>query len=171
MVIWTLTAVLFIGISIFFGYYKAIAVTPDNATYVSNSKCKACHAKIFKAQSETPHAKNFAILIDMGEDKNPKCFPCHTTGYGKVGGFTDAKSTPDLTGITCQACHGPGSAHIAGGLSKEKRKELIGMPTAHTCAKCHNMHSSAHEDLGKKALPYLRNEMKKLEDKIKRLEG
>ena len=39
-----------------------------------------------------------------------KCFACHTTGATTVGGgFAPQNATP---GVTCEACHGPGGAHV-----------------------------------------------------------
>ena len=52
--------------------------------------------------------------------QDPKCLKCHTTGYGKSGGYT----TPDpqdrkaqrkaeaLAGVGCEACHGPASKYL-----------------------------------------------------------
>jgi hypothetical protein len=37
------------------------------------------------------------------------CFGCHTTMSTSAGVFNPAEATP---GITCQACHGPGAAHV-----------------------------------------------------------
>ncbi|MDQ7092016.1 cytochrome c3 family protein [Desulfosporosinus sp. PR] len=56
------------------------------------------------------------------------CLDCHSPGMGKSG-------TPDLT-ITCEACHGPGSAHVAA-TTDDQRKATMVMPTSETCLKCH----------------------------------
>jgi hypothetical protein len=116
-----------IGISVLTGLNGGTAKAAD-ATYVPGSKCKTCHIKVYKAQSETPHAKSLENLIDAGEETNAECLPCHSTGHGQPGGFVDAASTKDLAGTTCQACHGPGSAHIEKGLSKEQRRRISRRP-------------------------------------------
>lgn len=142
----------------------------QSASYVPGSKCKACHLKQFKAQAETAHAKSFENLIDAGEEKNADCYKCHTTGHGEPGGFVDTATTPDLVGTTCQACHGPGSEHIAHGLSKEQRRETIQKPPKDVCTKCHKTHE-AHPDIGAKSLPSLKKKLEGIQNRIKALEG
>lgn len=56
------------------------------------------------------------------------CAQCHSPNMGKAG-------TPDLT-ITCEACHGPGSAHIAA-TTDDQRKATMPLPNSETCLKCH----------------------------------
>jgi hypothetical protein len=158
-----------IGISVLTGLYGGTAKAAD-ATYVPGSKCKTCHIKQFKAHAETPHAKSLENVIDAGEETNAECLPCHTTGYGQPGGFVDVASTADLAGTTCQACHGPGSAHIEKGLSKEQRRAAIQKTPKDACIKCHKPHE-AHPDIGAKALPSLKKKMEKLQARIKELGG
>ncbi len=75
--------------------------------YVGTNKCKACHLAEYRSWSATRMAKSFDLL-KPGVEKNAKlrakldpdrdytadknCLPCHTTGYGKTGGFVDAKT-------------------------------------------------------------------------------
>ena len=164
-----IVAVLSVGLSLVIGRRGAIAGASD-ATYVPGTKCKTCHIKTFKAQAETPHAKSLENLVDAGEETNADCLPCHTTGYGKPGGFVDAESTEDLAGTTCQACHGPGSAHIEKGLSKEQRRETIQKTPKDACTGCHKTHE-AHPDIGNKALPSLEKKLERVQSRIKELGG
>jgi len=127
---------------------KAIA-GQANAKYVSEKKCYMCHKALAKTHETSKHALSFKCLLDNNQDKNPKCLQCHTTGYGKPGGFTDIKSTPDLIGVGCQACHGPGSEHIEIGLSKEERKQKININASSECVKCHKIHQK-HIDIKSK---------------------
>lgn len=165
-----LVAVLTVGLSFLINHRGAEAVTPADATYVAAKKCKICHIKEFKGHGETEHASSFENLVGAGEEGNSACYPCHTTGHEKPGGFTDVASTPDLVGTTCQACHGPGSAHIAKGLSKEERKPLIRKNPQDACTKCHRPHEP-HADIGAKALPALKKDLEKLQAKISELGG
>ena len=111
------------------------------ASYVPGKRCGTCHMKTFKDARTTSHNMSFNLLTDIGEENTPECLPCHTTGYAQPGGFVDIISTPDLVGVTCQACHGPGSNHVLKGLSREQRgltiwKSLEEFEAA--CMKCHD---------------------------------
>jgi len=46
--------------------------------------------------------------VDQAEAR--RCFGCHTTASAVQGRFDPAGLTP---GVTCEACHGPGRAHVA----------------------------------------------------------
>lgn len=51
-----------------------------------------------------------AMARTMDEAEARRCFGCHTTGSSTASGFDLARAVP---GITCEACHGPGRAHVA----------------------------------------------------------
>jgi uncharacterized protein YxeA len=135
-----------IAISLGIVYLTKATATPANAKYISDKKCYFCHKPETRKHINSTHANSFKSLVDNGQDKNPKCLPCHTTGYGKPGGFVDVKSTPDMKDVGCQACHGPGSLHIENGLSKELRRQTINL---NPCQNCHEIHKE-HPDINKK---------------------
>jgi hypothetical protein len=58
---------------------------------------------------------------------------CHTTGYGKPGGFRSEHDTPDLRNAGCEVCHGPGSLHC----ETEDPGDIMGSLTADECEECH----------------------------------
>jgi len=149
-IILTVSVIIIIAIafSIALNRPKAMA-GPATTKYVSEKRCYMCHRSQAKQHESTVHAKSFKSLLDHSQDKNPKCLSCHTTGYGKPSGFMDAKSTSDLAGVGCQACHGPGSAHVEEGLSKEQRLQTIDKTTTDTCIKCHKIHQK-HIDYNSK---------------------
>lgn len=145
------------------------AVTPVEAaeySYVGNKKCKMCHLKEWQSWSETKMGKSYELLkkgveaeskkkakLDPSKDytKDPMCLPCHTTGYGKPGGFVDMKATPDLVGVGCEMCHGPGGTYTQPEHMSFKNKEykksevvrvgLIEKITQAQCTVCHNSKS------------------------------
>lgn len=71
-----------------------------------------------------------------GEKKPYDCGRCHTTGYKKEG-HQDGKEgligTWAAPGIQCEACHGPGSAHVKIG---DKSKIVVDR-SSELCGQCH----------------------------------
>ncbi|MBM4340389.1 MAG: hypothetical protein FJ110_12695 [Deltaproteobacteria bacterium] len=64
------------------------------------------------------------------------CGPCHTTGYKKEGnqmGKPGLIGTWAFNGIQCEACHGPGSEHVA----KPAKANIKVDKSAAFCATCH----------------------------------
>ncbi len=107
----------------------------SNAKYVGAKKCKACHIKQYKSWKKTKMASSFENLkpgvkadakkkvnLDPNKDytTDAKCLKCHTTGYGKPGGFVSVEKTPKLINVQCEACHGPGSLYRK--IMKKKKK-------------------------------------------------
>lgn len=95
--------------------------------YVGVKVCKGCHYVQYLSWQETSMANAFELLkpgvraeekLKAGLDPNKdythdrKCIGCHTTGYGKAGGFVGLEFTPDLVGVQCEMCHGPGSEYV-----------------------------------------------------------
>ncbi len=99
-------------------------------TYAGVANCQMCHSDVHKAWQDKSHARAFDLLVAAGQEKNEKCLPCHTTGFGE-GGFVDSEKTPGLKNVGCEACHGPGSQH-----NGDKTK-ITRTPSGATCAKCH----------------------------------
>jgi hypothetical protein len=60
------------------------------------------------------HAEPSKLEDALGEALDPKaasaCFSCHTTASTTRFRFDPERSIP---GVTCEACHGPGSRHVA----------------------------------------------------------
>ena len=78
---------------------------------------------------------------DFTAAKTFTCGTCHTTGYS-VAGHQDGKDgivgTWNEPGVGCEACHGPGSNHVA--------NPLVVKPPfdpAKTCANCHTRQNKA----------------------------
>lgn len=142
-----------------------VAIAGDHA-FVGSKKCKMCHLKEYKSWEATSMAKSFDNLLPgqraeakqaagLDSDKDytadASCLACHTTGYGEKGGFVDIDSTPDLAGVGCETCHGPGGTYISPGhmtlKNKEyKKAELVAVGMVDTvseaqCVGCHNTES------------------------------
>ena len=115
---------------------------PAEAKYVGTKKCRMCHMPEHKTWKVTKHATNFETLKG-DEVKNPDCLKCHTTGFGKPGGFVSVETTPTLTNTGCESCHGPGSEHIEAAKSSPQwpgDKKNINKVPQNACVQCHNPH-------------------------------
>jgi len=130
----------------------AIAVTevhpPADQTYVGYKACMACHLKETQAWKKTKHFTDAFAKVPAKYQADPNCLICHATGYGAATGFKDAASSDALAGTTCEACHGPASAHVAAAkpfISKkptaDEQEKIKGtiykvMPN-NVCIRCH----------------------------------
>lgn len=118
-------------------------------TYTGAKRCAGCHFKEFATWKKTPHSKAYEAMA-KGAPKHagdPECLKCHITGYGIPGGYK-GESTPDLVGVSCEACHGPGSKHeevakkyvnvkVLDEAQKKEVSSTINRVGAETCIKCH----------------------------------
>jgi len=124
----------------FFAPPRAVAAeTP--ASYVGSKACMSCHPKEYESftkYSKKAHSSQSVKIMapKLTAEELKGCFACHTTGYGKPGGFESFEKTPDLADAGCEVCHGPGSAHAdAGGDTQLIRTKL-------DMAQCEGCHSA-----------------------------
>lgn len=85
--------------------------------YVGSLACKPCHEKEYKSFiTYARKSKSFnsieRVKKGLTEEEIKSCYHCHTTGYGKPGGFISPEKTPHLKNAGCEVCHGPGELHI-----------------------------------------------------------
>ena len=143
------------------GKYEHIS----QGTFVGPGKCKECHPQQYASWKKTRMANSFNVLrpgekskekrlagLDTAKDYtlDTSCLPCHTTGYGMVGGFVSIEETPEMAGVTCESCHGHGGSYATTVMdpkapnfeAKTARKAgLIYPPTEVICRECHNSRS------------------------------
>jgi len=110
--------------------------------------CRKCHPAAYENWYSTAHAGAFGILTVKGDQYDPECLPCHTTGFGFASGYPEG-SAPGLDNVTCESCHGRGSGHAAikggkagSGLKDEIRREV----PEDTCRVCHDEEQSPYFD-------------------------
>ena len=137
------------------------------ATYIGIESCKVCHMPHFDSWKTTRMSQAFELLKpgvrakakhDVGLDPDrdystsSECLHCHTTGYGKPGGFISMKETPEMINVQCEMCHGPGSLYAEmmlkkrGTYTREDFMKIGGMTMPsfddNVCAQqCHNQTS------------------------------
>ena len=85
---------------------RAQAPKPEQAEYVGLTKCAACHFAQYKIWKTSTHGKALDNLPTKYR-QDAECLKCHATGHG----HDSAPSVGSLTGISCEACHGPGGEH------------------------------------------------------------
>jgi len=91
----------------------------DPAQYVGVETCKTCHDEISKGFENTPHfATSMAAKLD-------------------------AHAGPEWQG--CEACHGPGKAHVDGGGDKTKIFTFKDASPVQISARCLDCHANSHE--------------------------
>ncbi len=106
--------------------------------YVGSDACKVCHKKEYAsfmkyAKKSTSYKDIEKMKKGLTEKEIKNCYGCHTTGYGKPGGFISPEKTPQLENAGCEVCHGPGSLHVKTG----NPKYIKGKLTTKDCEVCH----------------------------------
>jgi len=88
---------------------------PSGAAYVGSDACQRCHEAEFATWAKSPHAHAIDSLKSGGKAGEADCLKCHTTAWGREGGFPKsgaADAHPDLARVGCESCHGPGGDHV-----------------------------------------------------------
>lgn len=138
-----------------FGRANAADLFSLPGNYQSPNRCRECHPEQFQAWSNTTHSQAsfdpiFQVSLQQAAEPG-ECFTCHATGYNTTTGqFV-------LSGVTCEACHGPfRPEHPEESMTVAASEELCG--TCHTgtltewlsshhrksgvtCADCHEVHT------------------------------
>jgi len=110
------------------------------AAYAGTKACATCHEAAATVWHASAHARAFATLVEQNQDFNPECVGCHVVGLGRRGGFINAKATPQLVDVQCEACHGPGQAHA------DAPAPGYGAAGARSCLGCHTEENSPEFD-------------------------
>jgi hypothetical protein len=123
----------------FAGDEKKEAAKEAKHEYIGLKKCSMCHKKdgILESWEKTPHATAWDKLTD--EQKKDKTIQ----KYYATGMMKDEL----LTGVQCEACHGPGSDYMKMSIMKDQEKAVANgliIPDAETCMGCH--HADAPTD-------------------------
>lgn len=108
--------------------------------YIGSDACMECHEAEYKSFKTFSHKRNSFKSIKtmkkrLTDEEFRGCFECHTTGYGKPGGFKSEAETPHLKNAGCEVCHGQGSIHVETG----DPEDIDGQLTVKVCETCHNL--------------------------------
>jgi hypothetical protein len=96
---------------------SAEQMTRKDPRYIGSEACKSCHENEYRnfityAKKATSYRSIERVKKGLSEEEIKGCYACHTTGYGKPGGFISEEKTPHLKNAGCEVCHGPGEFHI-----------------------------------------------------------
>jgi len=132
--------------------------------YIGADKCKLCHNKPATGEQynkwlSDPHSKALKSLssqasLDYAKKngitdpaKEPKCLKCHST-YEKAGASLRGGILPE-EGVSCESCHGPGSAYKSPTIMKNKEQAMakgLILPDKNLCVTCHNKENPFHKE-------------------------
>lgn len=135
----SLPVVVILLVSIGMGLSSVNAETKNRGPmYVGSDACKQCHESEYKnfmmyAKKSTSFKSIERVKRGLTEEEIKGCYFCHTTGYGKPGGFISPEKTPHLKNAGCEVCHGPGEFHIKTGSPKDTKRRM----TIKDCEMCH----------------------------------
>ncbi len=113
------------------------SVLRESEAYVGSVGCEGCHPGQVEFWRATRHSFALSALESTRQEVDAECFPCHTVGWGRGGGFLRPGRHQGFENVECAACHGPTGAHVLGGASYFM-PNLISNPSMETCAGCHN---------------------------------
>ena len=131
---------------------------PTAARHVGSSACQSCHAKEYESWAAGPHAGAMASLEAKHKTGDADCLKCHTTGFGREGGFAPgsaASAHADLARVGCESCHGPGGDHVA---APKERGKIVALGDKcdscvilQICGSCHDAANDAGFEFAVKA--------------------
>jgi predicted CXXCH cytochrome family protein len=130
----------------------AVPAYMATATYKKSMMCNMCHKEQATGWATTKHASfNKALPWDGDATAKPAAADVytHVTGYAADGTYAEK-------GITCEACHGPGSAHMTA--SKDQKKNAIVDPEdlktpgqkISVCGRCHGQYTLGDQKIAAK---------------------
>ena len=115
------------------------AMAQEPATFIGSEACGDCHPEEYenytKFAKKAHSSHSIKIMAsDLTEEEIKGCYSCHTTGYGKPGGFVSFEETPQLANSGCEVCHGPGSLHA----DSQDIADIDHDLDIEMCTSCHN---------------------------------
>ena len=125
---------------------RAPAPVAGQPYYVGMEACRDCHAEAFDVWERTPHSRAYWTLEVVQKNFNLSCVGCHVTGYQRPGG-AEVVQNEGRRDVTCESCHGPGSAHVAARNAAQRRATIRrDVPGSFCATECHTAEHSDHFD-------------------------
>jgi hypothetical protein len=117
---------------------SAFAQSKKIPLYIGSDGCKGCHEQEYNgfmkyAKKSKSYNSIERVKKGLTGEEIKGCYVCHTTGYGRPGGFISIEKTPHLKNAGCEVCHGPGEVHV----KTMKRQDIKRKMTLKDCEVCH----------------------------------
>jgi len=116
---------------------------------VGPETCEACHPAAYETWKASPHARARESLPERSRN-DPRCLSCHAP-----------QAEDGLTGVSCEACHGPGRLYSARYVMRDPElARAVGLvePGEKTCLACHTESTPSLERFEHaKKLPLIRH--------------
>jgi hypothetical protein len=107
---------------------------PDGP-FAGETACRGCHQEQYQQWITTTHARAYYSLTRDRRHMDLECYGCHVTGYQQKGGPTAPNAVGHLANVQCEACHGPGQAHV----QKPSKDNIVLRPDEkEVCRVCHS---------------------------------
>lgn len=110
------------------------------AGFAGSSACVGCHAAAAKVWQATKHAVAYQALEAVGKNNHLDCVGCHLTGWQQPGGVCRIDRVAGRAEVGCEACHGPGSKHVA----VPTKATITRAANVTTCVRCHDRENAPH---------------------------
>ena len=131
---------------------KCPAPARGEPAYVGANACIECHQDATDFWTQTRHAHAYDTLVTVKKQYSLDCIRCHVTGWQQPGGVCRIDRTEfgekGINGsgvgrrdVQCEACHGPGSEHVA-----DPTGHIQGKVPASWCMRCHEPANSPKFD-------------------------
>ena len=136
---------------------------PSRGANVGPKKCETCHEYQYDVWKKSKHAHAFKSLEEAkpSRDYDPECVCCHVVGWHRhlyfpyQKGYIKPGEDDHLKNVSCEACHGPGEAHIAAESSSSVENQKAQREKMHIdlkyakekmCGDCHDLDNSPNFD-------------------------
>ncbi len=110
----------------------------EKESYLGERSCKGCHEDAWDVYASSAHRRAFNTLRSEGQNFEPECIVCHTTGYQYKNGYSDESPYNKMANVQCEACHGYGTEHSRDGKWLAQAKD--------SCVACHDKENSPDFD-------------------------
>lgn len=91
---------------------KREPATINGKPLATSVACSQCHLSQYIKWANSGHGHPSEKTVSHWYEVDASCFNCHATG-ARMGDSTDGITSIGLPDVQCEACHGPGVAHVA----------------------------------------------------------